>query len=195
MTKATLLAAVAALAWVHQPGAFAFEQEKPGNKQPISFDEFRERCANPQHFIQQSPPTNIVISCRDEHTSWVNGASGEIPLESTRQITTQLNSSKWTVDGQARSVYAQGKLGSCVRFKEVVETFTAERALTCDDINGGKGKGVINLEEFCVQLVNGAKGNKPGKPKGGDLRETGRVIDTCGEHAVRVGKPKGKGDL
>jgi hypothetical protein len=62
--------------------------------------------------------------------------------------------------------------GTCLRFHELQETFTIERAVGCEEITGIKG----DLSEYCSGMLDASK-SKNGKLV--ESVETGRVTDTC----------------
>ena len=163
----------------------ARSDDKPGPKPgptdpqatPITWKEFVERCANPQTFPQQMPPTNITISCSDQVFKWVPIAAGEVALPSSRLVTQAVSSSKWVVPGAVREIPSAEKgAAACPRFKEVSETYQVHRTLSCEEILGQKGQPVMDPFEACVDYLNKGKG---GDKQGIEIRDTGRMVDTC----------------
>src|SRR5207245_2602610 len=111
------------------------------NARTISWDEFKERCANPDKFAGdiQREPRQIVIQCSDKQREFVAAAPGEVPLPAHREVVTQLFSDKFHVDAHPTEIELATKGGSCFRFKEVEKTITIEKQLSCDEILGWKG--------------------------------------------------------
>ncbi|MGZ3708725.1 MAG: hypothetical protein ACXWPM_08065 [Bdellovibrionota bacterium] len=146
----------------------------PRQAQPIRWDEFRDRCANPQAFQEQVSPTNIVVQCTQiQHDFVQDKASGEIPMPNSARVITEVFSSKWFVPADSREQAVVAKAGQCLRYREVERTISVDHQLTCDEILSMKG----DIDDFCAGFVDAAKGSNP---KLVDEKDTGRVIDTCG---------------
>ncbi len=188
MSKHTLMLFVA----LSVLGASAMAGGKPGTGpgtpgvpgKPISWEELRARCENPERFDVQRAPQNIRIQCTDSHVTWVAAMPGEVFLPGNRRVTSGVFADKFFVDARQHEVPIFSKNGSCHRFKEVEETMTIERPVTCADVLSMKG----DLGEFCQSVLDSTKG---ANPKLIDVRETGRMIDTCGGNGTGgVVKPK-----
>jgi hypothetical protein len=152
----------------------------------IDFEEFKERCADPEKFQDvQVAPQNIVVQCAEQRTRWVAGAPGEVPLPGVRHIVTAVTSKKFAVEPSANDVPVEDKPGSCSRFKEIQENFVTELPVTCSDLLNFKG----DLTDMCVRILDSKKG---GSPKDVTTVETGRKVDNCGDANQGSGKG-GKG--
>jgi hypothetical protein len=155
---------------------------KGGAKKPVTFEEMKDRCANPynQPDIQRQPQ-EIVIRCSDVRLNWVAGKPGAVNLTGARNVTGAITSSKFDMAETSRDVAVEGKGGTCNRFAEVQEMVAIERGLTCDELLGIKG----DIIDFCAMAVDASKGSNP---KLVSSVETGRVIDTCGAASITNGK-------
>lgn len=154
----------------------------------ISLDEFRERCLDPNKFIQQKQPQNIRIQCTDTQLEYVAAEPGYVPLGGARRVHSTLLSDKFVVaagDGKDLPVIAQK--GSCLRFKEIEKTLTVERPMSCNEIVGMKA----TVDEYCISALDAVKGKNP---KLASVRETGKLVDSCagvmGTVPGKDGKPK-----
>jgi len=159
--------------------AFAGDPTPAQPARALSWEDFKSACSHPTGFGNQNPQTNIMISCGDVRTTWVADASGSVPLTGIRHINISVTSDKYQVVPESREVESLAREGSCSKFKEVTETFKApERALTCDDVLSFKGG---DLLDYCKgEIDNG----KPKDPKLTEVKETGRVLDTCAGVAI-----------
>jgi hypothetical protein len=143
---------------------------------PLTWEEFKEACRNPKQFQQQVPPWDIRIQCTEIRREWVPNPlpPGPTTTTSTRKIISSIFSSKFHVTAEEKTESAPSKggaAGGCIRFKEVEKTYTIERKLTCDDILTIKG----TLPEYCSVILAKGSGTLI------SVRDTGRVIDTCGD--------------
>lgn len=169
MAASAVLAASASMSWAGAGGKGGI----PINARPISLDEFKARCANPDSFDVQRAPQNIRVECSETAREFIAAAPGEVPLPGSRAVTTLVMSDKFYVNADESDVPVVSKGGSCLRFKEVERTLAVERPLSCGEILGMKG----SMDDLCVSMLNAAKG---ANPKIVDVHETGTVIDTCG---------------
>jgi hypothetical protein len=146
---------------------------KPIFARPITWDEFKERCANPGKFPDvQIAPQHIQFQCLDAQRDWVSDQPGSIPLAGWRMVRGAVISDKFAVADAAREFMIPTKGGSCLRFKEVERLIKLEVPLSCGDVLGFKG-GVL---DYCQMATSSAKG---ANPKLIASRDTGRLIDTC----------------
>lgn len=197
MNKLSLMIAVAfalnaAAASASESVFWEKEAGKEGNKPgagisaSITWDEFRDRCTHPEQYDVQRAPQNIRIQCSDQSTEFVSAVPGNVELAGTRVVATTLLADKFHVAAGAQGIPVSAKGGSCLRFKEVEKTMTIERPMNCAEIVGLKG----DIAEYCLSSLDAAKANNP---KLIEVRETGRVIDTCGTLAQSDnGKSSGK---
>jgi hypothetical protein len=188
-----IMSAVLAISAV---SAFADDGGKDGGKdggqgalqaRSISFAEFKDRCANPDKYRGdvQRAPENIKVQCTDVTRVFVADASGQMPLPGSRNVVTALFSDKFNVDADTKAYAMDTKGGSCLPYKEVQNTLSVEKQLSCGEILSWKG----DVEDFCEQNLDNLKG---ANPKLIDVKETGAVIDTCGGASVQGGKDPGK---
>jgi hypothetical protein len=172
--KANFAVLFALAAIVSVSSAFAGgETSQPKPVRAITWEEFRARCEHPESFDIQRAPQNISVQCTDVSTEYVPATPGNVPLASTRQVSTALKSDKFSVgDLQTKSVPSAVGAASCLRFKEVENTASVEYGLSCADVLSIKG----SMEDYCVSSLDAslAKGAKI------TSRDTGRTIDTCG---------------
>lgn len=138
----------------------------------INWDQFRDSCSHPGEFQNQLPPSRIVITCGDSRLTWIQAGAGQVALPETRQVTTEVRSDKYHVQAEITELSPAQKSGSCPRFKEVAETLTIERAVTCDEVLSYRGE----LKDFCAESLDKTRGMNQRLVKSED---TGRVIDSC----------------
>jgi hypothetical protein len=157
----------------------------PFQVRSISYDEFKDRCLNPDKYPGdvQRAPENIKIQCTDITHQYVADSSGSVPLPGGRQVLTALFSDKFDVDAQSKLYAMDSKDGSCLRYKEVQQTLTVEKPLSCNDILTLKG----DINDYCEQNLDSLKS---ANPKLVEVKDTGAVIDTCG--GIQGGKDPGK---
>ena len=159
----------------------------PQATRALTWQDFREACRHPAQFGSQRAPQNVKVLCTNQQTTWVAAPSGEVNLQGARRLTIAVTSDKYHVAPFAAEVPVYSKVGSCSRFREVVETYTApERVVSCDEILGYKGE----LADLCAEEVDKSKGNDS---KLIQTLETGRMIDTCGGNASGGAAPKPAG--
>ena len=155
---------------------------QPVSARTISLDDFKFRCAHPEQTDIQRAPQNIRIQCTDDRHEYVATAPGSLDLPGARTVTAAVFSDKFNVDSQSKAVPGAGdKAGSCMRFKEVEQTLTIEKPLSCDDILSIKG----DLSDYCQDATDLAKGVNP---KLIDSHDTGNAVDTCPGSAAAAGK-------
>ncbi len=138
----------------------------------LSWEQFKESCLHPEQFHFQVPPSNIRIHCTDVQREYVALSPGQLPLPLKRKIISSVFSNKYNVIQNESISPITSKGGSCQRFKEVEKTLNVERILTCEDVLGIKS----DLNDFCTSVLNAAKISNS---KLMDVRDTGRVLDTC----------------
>lgn len=138
----------------------------------LSFEQFVAQCANPEQGQVQRAPREIRLVCSNREVTWLAAQPGALPLPGSRQVSTALLSDKFRVSSGTRAVEVSARAGSCHRFEEVVETFTTEVPMTCEDVVGIK----VAIEEYCSQELDEQKDRNP---KATTTERTGRVIDTC----------------
>lgn len=148
---------------------------QPFQARSISYDEFKDRCANPDKYRGdvQRAPENIKIQCTDTVRQFVADQSGDVPLPGSRQVVTSLFSDKFDVNSQSKVYAMDAKSGSCLRYKEVQKTLSIEKPLTCNEILSLKG----DINDYCAQNLDSLKS---ANPKLIEVKDTGTVIDTCG---------------
>jgi len=162
--------------------------DKGGDNGPsftLTWDQFKAQCQDPAHSPIQHAPENIVVQCTDVRHDYVAQNSGNIPLAASRMVTTAVSSNKFYVRAESDAIDTQASTGQCLRYKEIEESFTIEKSLSCADVLGIKG----DIKDYCAsstELVKGAN------PKIVNVKETGAVIDTCGADALGGGKGAGK---
>jgi hypothetical protein len=151
----------------------------------ISFEEFKDRCANPDKYKGdvQRAPENIKVQCTDVIHEYVAEQSGSLPLPGARSVVTALFSDKFNVAADTQVFATESKGGSCLRYKEVEKTLTVEKALSCSEILGFKD----GIDNYCSTNLDSLKS---ANPKLIDVKDTGAVIDTCG--GIRGGKDPSK---
>jgi hypothetical protein len=147
----------------------------PGDGQSmttLTWDQFKTQCSNPGSTATQATPQNIEVQCTNDQKEYVADSSGSVPLAASRIVTTALSSNKFQVESEAHSIAETASAGSCLRYKEVEESFSIQMSLTCSDILSIKG----DISDYCANqtaLVKGAN------PKIVNVRDTGAAIDTC----------------
>jgi hypothetical protein len=151
----------------------AFADKKPGKPAvPVSLQELQDRCINYQNYLEQVPPTNIKVICKDESYAWVDDAPGTIELKTpARKVTTSVLSDKWYVAEKVQTIETFQKPGQCHKYKEIKQTFAVERPISCGDI--------IKLTDLDSYCIGGIDKTKPSNPKLVLTEETGNKMDSC----------------
>jgi hypothetical protein len=141
----------------------------------ISFEEFKDRCANPDKYKGdvQRAPENIKVQCTDTVHEYVADESGSLPLPGAHSVVTALFSDKFNVAADTQVFAMDSKGGSCLRYKEVEKSLTVEKVLSCSEILGLKD----GIDSYCSENLAAIKS---ANPKLIDVKDTGAVIDTCG---------------
>jgi hypothetical protein len=139
----------------------------------LTWDQFQAQCADPDNTPTQASPKNIELQCSDTRREFVADSSGDVPLAANRMVTTALSSNKFQVQSETHAVAEAASEGTCLRYKEVEESFSIQKTLTCSDILSIKG----DINDYCASETDLVKG---ANPKIVNVRDTGATIDTCG---------------
>jgi hypothetical protein len=152
----------------------------------MSWDQFKAACADPEHASPtQHQPENILVQCTDVRRTYVPENSGSVPLPAERMVTTAISSKKFYVASAVAAAAVDSGVGSCLRYKEVEESFTIEKNVGCSEILGIKG----DIQDYCAANTQMVKGQNP---KIVNRKDTGAMIDTCGNFSQGGGKGAGK---
>jgi hypothetical protein len=148
----------------------------------VSWEEFKGRCQDKSKYPDQRSPQAIRVQCMDTMHEFVQDLSGAVAMPSVRQVATAFFSDKFRVDPLVKDFAVTNDAGTCVRYKEVIRTFTFEMQFNCAEVLGVKG----DIQDYCAEYLDSMKGGKWGKGKGGYVSEapTGRVIDTCAASGI-----------
>ncbi len=138
----------------------------------VTFEKFVAQCAEPEKSEVQRAPREIRVVCDNREVTWMAASPGEIPLPQSRAVSTSILSDKFRVAATSRAVPSVARAGTCHRFEEVVETYSLEMPMTCEDIVGLK----VGVEELCAGALDEGKDRNV---KAIQTVRTGRVIDTC----------------
>ncbi len=151
------------------------------NKPLTSFDDLRTACKEPAKYQNQVAPSNIQISCTDQQSAWVATAAGSVAMDTTHYVTSAIASDKYTVNPTTQEVKSASQVSACGRLKEVNETVSVPKSLSCDEVLAFQG----DATAYCLALVADVKANNPSAVQ---FADTGRTLDTCGV-AVAVPAP------
>lgn len=153
----------------------------PGQPQAavVAWDEFRERCAQPEKFDVQRAPQNIRVQCTDQRLTWMAAPATALTLPCERTVGGAVFSDKFYVANSERAFEISAKAGSCHRFQEVEERISIERPVSCDEVLGVKG----DVHEWCASVLDGVRMTNP---KLIERHETNRVYDTCADAKIHV---------
>lgn len=168
---------IIAIAMISSAAAFA-----GGGKQLADFNEIRQACKDPAKYQNQVAPSNIQISCTDVQTAWVPAGNGSIQLDTTRFVTSALSSDKYTVNPTTQEVKSGSQVAACPRFKEVTETVSVPKGMSCEEVLAYPG----DATSYCLALVDDLRRSNPNAVQ---TRDTGRSIDACGGAAPAPGNP------
>ena len=161
MKKLSLILALSALATI-------------AHAAPIeSFDDFRDSCQNPGAHGAQRPPEAIKLQCKNVRTGWEQVESGATGLTETRVITAELFSDKFEVAAVDYNIATPEANVVCPRLREVVQTVSIEKSMTCDQILATED----GMDTICLAAINEAISANP------DLVQTvptGRLYSVCG---------------
>lgn len=146
------------------------------------FNEVRQACKDPAKYQNQIAPSNIQITCTDVQYNWLPAGNGNIEMATKRFITSALASDKYTVSPNTQEIKSGAQMAACPRFKEVTETVSVPKGLSCDEILSYAG----SATDYCLALVNDVRANNPNAVA---VAETGRLVDTCNGSAVVAPAP------
>lgn len=138
----------------------------------LSLDKFRQQCQDPSKSEVQRAPQDIKFICRSHEVTWQASIPGEIPLKSERTVSTTIVSDKFRVAEISKSVPSLQIAGVCQRYQEVVEDYSVEVPLSCNDVLNEKQ----SIEEICTAQVNESREKYESAVQ---VKATGRVLDTC----------------
>ncbi|MDZ4662745.1 MAG: hypothetical protein SGJ18_14115 [Pseudomonadota bacterium] len=138
----------------------------------IGFDDMRAACLNPGQYHNQSAPANIQISCKDVQVKWLPDQEVSISMSGSRQITTAVQSDKYTVEAVTEARAGAKQALACPRFKEVAETVETVRGVTCDELIAYKG----GATDFCAGVLDLLRTSNAAAV---NFADTGRSTDFC----------------
>jgi hypothetical protein len=144
----------------------------PGDVRELDWNQFLESCQNPAAFQAQRPPENIKITCGDMSYQWIPAGAGSMDLPGSRVVRTEVFSDKYHVQAQDNTMQVAPSVGSCPRFKEVQQTLTTERSVTCKEILKFQG----DLKDYCASVIDSARGDNANLVQ---TQDTGRTLDFC----------------
>jgi len=173
-TALTCLIALGGVAMAKGP-----EQGVP--QQSLTWEQFKESCVNPAQFNRQRPPANIEVTCEHTATAWVQTDGGAFNLPQARRIAGSVISDKFSVSRQEFSVAVPPDTGYCPRFKEVIRTYSTQRAISLEEALAFKD---ADLGQVCLAILDDELTMNQKLILEAD---TGRVLDTCPSTA-----PQGK---
>lgn len=146
----------------------------PVHSAELTFDQFRESCTDPDSFGHQRPPEKIRVLCKNVYTGWNPIEAGGVSLSASRVLTGELFSDKYHVSSTDYDVEVPEMRAECPRFREVTETVTIERSMTCDQVMADER----TLEDICLDVINDGVGQNPDMV---EVEPTGRVYSVCGD--------------
>lgn len=164
---------------IHKPDPSKPAGSGEAHAAAVAWDEFRERCAQPEKFDVQRAPQNIRVQCTDTRMNWVAAPASALTLPCERRVGGAVFSDKFYVANSERDFEVSAKAGSCHRFQEVEETISVERPVSCDEVLGVKG----DVHDWCSSVLEGVRMSNP---KAIERRDTNRVFDTCADAKIRV---------
>ncbi len=161
--------------WAQQ----ASPQEGQARASAVAWEEFKERCANPEKFDVQRAPQNIRVQCTDERLTWMAAPPSELTLPCERRVGSAVFADKFFVAQSNRDFEVSAKAGSCHRFQEYEERISVERPVSCEEILAVKG----DVHDWCASVLDGVRVTQP---KMVERRETNRIFDTCADAKIRL---------
>ncbi|MBU6375835.1 MAG: hypothetical protein KGQ59_07565 [Bdellovibrionales bacterium] len=180
-------AAVFALTSISSLWAFAGEDHRsapapvpapaPASPLSVSLEKFRQQCQDPSKSEVQRAPQDIKLICRNQELTWIATVPGEVPLKSVRTVSTAVVSDKFNVAEVSKEVGTPQASGACQRYQEVIEQYSLEVPVSCEDILNGK----TQLEDICAAQIDDSKDKNEAAVQ---VKATGRVIDTCANVTV-----------
>jgi hypothetical protein len=155
-------------------GLFASSAAMAGNAHQFvgSFDDIRGACQNPKQFHNQIAPTNLQVTCKDVQTRWTIDESTLHALDTSRQVTVQVNSDKYTSASETAMVASEAQAVGCPAYKEVIQTVETVRAVTCDELLAFQG----TATDFCLDAVSALVDQNP---EAINVQATGKVFNMC----------------
>ncbi len=161
-------------------GAMADEGHQQ-SKTLVGFEDMKEACLNPGKYHNQSAPTAIQISCKDVQTKWLPDQEMSISMSSSRQITSGVQSDKYTCDSVTEARAGTKQALPCPRFKEVAETLETVRGVTCEELIAHKG----SAADFCAGVLDELRSSNE---QAVTVADTGRSTDYCTKAAPETQK-------
>lgn len=116
----------------------------------LTYDDFKKSCLEENYLGQQRPPQKIKILCKNAMTSWQAIESGPLALEESRSINAELFSDKYHVSSADFQIATPEHVTTCPRFREVIQSVTLERALTCEQVKADDQ----DLKDLCLQVID-----------------------------------------
>jgi hypothetical protein len=138
----------------------------------LSYADFLKSCQDPTAYGHQRPPENIRVTCTNVQQGWEPIEAGSTTLDESRLLSTELFSDKHHIKRECFNLVVPEFNVLCPRFREVKETVTIDKTLTCalllDDDR--------SLQEICTDAINEAVAANPDLV---DVVPTGAVFNTC----------------
>jgi hypothetical protein len=137
-----------------------------------SFEDMVAACKNPSQFHNQIKPAKIQISCKDVQYKWAQDTGTMQPLDTSRTMTIQLNSDKYTSNAELAALPIDPQMVGCPAFKQVIDTVETVRDVTCDDLENFQG----TAAQFCEQTIGMLVQQNS---QAINRTETGRTFNMC----------------
>ena len=143
-----------------------------------SFDEFKLACQHPAKFHNQVAPSNIQVACRDDQRKWVRTESTAHNLETSRNVTIQVNSDKYNSEDETYPIPMDLQSVGCPAYKEVRQVIETVRSATCEELLSFQG----SASDFCLAAI----ATLP--LEDANVEDTGRTFNMC--PAPEAGNPR-----
>lgn len=144
----------------------------------VSWDALKAACKNPgaveRHY--QNVPSNIVVSCSEKVTSWVQSGSSSTSLKSTTKVAYSVTSSKYQVNQKEVDMPSASNSAAYPLFKEVEQVTQHRFDVDCSTFSNPKSDYAnMSAEQFCSKMLSEQKSATPQIV--GEASPTGRYID------------------
>lgn len=154
------------------------------SNQNLSFDQLKLACKEPGRFQNQMKPSELKITCSDRVYRWVPAGTAPMTMPSKRTVFFKVSSDKYTVPGSQQEIAAPELQTECPMLKQVEETTSISKELTCEQIEAFEG----TTADLCVSYIDELRKENASSV---EIRETGSVVSFC-----KPGSSKpGNGDI
>jgi hypothetical protein len=180
MKKVTsiMIAYCLSMSSIAMAGGYQQQSGQQSSQQSLSsFLSFKEACQDPAKFHNQIAPKNIEVFCKNEQVRWLPTSGNTHSLATFRNMTTQVNSDKYSSNVEAAALDSEEQVVGCPAYKQVLETVEMTRHVTCEEIIEFDG----TAAEFCEAAVDSLIEQNP---QAVIVQDTGKTFNMCSIEAT-----------